>query len=243
MSYIYSRALVEASLAASCSAGAPSAPSSASPAQPPSSSSARTMDAWIPSPCGMTFAPSTDARGEELLMSFRAGFRARTSATAGPRLESKAPGAGSGDRWPESLARFDHATSSWRTSQRCLVEGWGTFSDPWPRWGSMRDGECWELPMSVGSSRGSGYGLWPTLKASDGDQYSRNSAYFKRRRLIAPDLPVIVGLSTPPTPMGFYGRLNPAWTEWLMGWPIGWTESGQSAMAKTREWLQQHGKS
>ena len=26
------------------------------------------------------------------------------------------------------------------------------------------------------------------------------------------------------TPLGVIGRLNPTWTEWLMGYPIGWTE-------------------
>ena len=27
------------------------------------------------------------------------------------------------------------------------------------------------------------------------------------------------------TPRGKIGRLNPEWVEWLMGFPIGWTES------------------
>jgi hypothetical protein len=27
------------------------------------------------------------------------------------------------------------------------------------------------------------------------------------------------------TPLGTIGRLNPAWVEWLMGYPIGWTAS------------------
>lgn len=37
------------------------------------------------------------------------------------------------------------------------------------------------------------------------------------------------------------GRLNPAWVEWLMGWPIGWTELKPLATDKFQEWLQQHG--
>lgn len=40
---------------------------------------------------------------------------------------------------------------------------------------------------------------------------------------------------------GLAGRLNPAWVEWLMGWPIGWTGLPPLAMDKFREWLQQHG--
>jgi hypothetical protein len=37
------------------------------------------------------------------------------------------------------------------------------------------------------------------------------------------------------------GQLNPEWVEWLMGWPIGWTELKPLAMDRFREWQQQHG--
>ena len=36
------------------------------------------------------------------------------------------------------------------------------------------------------------------------------------------------------------GRLNPDWAEWLMGWPIGWTDLKPLAMDKFHEWLRQH---
>ena len=35
-------------------------------------------------------------------------------------------------------------------------------------------------------------------------------------------------------------RLNPNWVEWLMGWPIGWTDLKPLGMDKFRLWLQQH---
>jgi len=38
------------------------------------------------------------------------------------------------------------------------------------------------------------------------------------------------------------GRLNPDWTEWLMAWPIGWTDSKPLATDKFRQWRQSHGK-
>jgi hypothetical protein len=38
------------------------------------------------------------------------------------------------------------------------------------------------------------------------------------------------------------GQLNPMWVEWLMGWPIGWTELNPLEMGKFQEWQQQHGK-
>lgn len=36
------------------------------------------------------------------------------------------------------------------------------------------------------------------------------------------------------------GALNPMWVEWLMGWPIGWTDLKPLAMDKYQLWLQQH---
>lgn len=36
------------------------------------------------------------------------------------------------------------------------------------------------------------------------------------------------------------GLLNPEWVEWLMGWPIGWTELPPLETAKFHEWQQQH---
>lgn len=37
------------------------------------------------------------------------------------------------------------------------------------------------------------------------------------------------------------GQLNPTWVEWLMGWPIGWTDLKPLVMDKFQEWLQAHG--
>lgn len=38
------------------------------------------------------------------------------------------------------------------------------------------------------------------------------------------------------------GALNPTWVEWLMGWPLGWTDCGASATDKFRQWCGSHGK-
>jgi len=38
------------------------------------------------------------------------------------------------------------------------------------------------------------------------------------------------------------GSLNPTWVEWLMGWPLGWTDLKPLGMDRFREWLQQHGR-
>lgn len=36
------------------------------------------------------------------------------------------------------------------------------------------------------------------------------------------------------------GQLNPTWVEWLMGWPLGWTDLKPLEMDRFREWQQQH---
>ena len=40
---------------------------------------------------------------------------------------------------------------------------------------------------------------------------------------------------------GAGGQLNPTWVEWLMGWPLGWTDLMPLATDRFRQWLQQHG--
>lgn len=36
------------------------------------------------------------------------------------------------------------------------------------------------------------------------------------------------------------GALNPEWVEWLMGWPLGWTDLKHLVTARFRSWLRQH---
>jgi hypothetical protein len=37
------------------------------------------------------------------------------------------------------------------------------------------------------------------------------------------------------------GHLNPDWTEWLMGWPIGWTDSKPLETDRFQQWWNSHG--
>ena len=198
------------------------------------------MEALSLSRFGQTLRLLTESHGEGVLTLFLEGFPAKTLATAGTKKASPGLDPAFGQKCCESFSRYDPDTFSWRTSQRCLIEGWERFLGGWPKQGLMLNGECLELPTLAATSRDTAYGLWPTLKASDGDQYSKNLDYFKRRAKVAPDLPVIVGLTTPPTGSGHYGRINPEFAEWLMGWPAGWTELEPQATGKTQEWQQQH---
>jgi len=71
---------------------------------------------------------------------------------------------------------------------------------------------------------------WPTPRANKPEGYS--SERFR---------PTLAQIATEQDkPLG--GQLNPDWVEWLMGWPIGWTDLKPLGMDKFREWLRLHGR-
>ena len=70
---------------------------------------------------------------------------------------------------------------------------------------------------------------WPTASASDWKGSSK--AGQRRGQLTDPAMGAI--------PAG--GQLNPTWVEWLMGWPLGWTDLRPLEMGKFQQWQQQHG--
>lgn len=282
---------------------------------------------------GMTSAPSTAGRGAELLMWYLAGFPARTLAVPERAPESQASEAVYGWKWPESLARYDLASCSWKIRPFSRRVDSGLFSATWPRWGIMRDGECCqqqtpsgikELRASIISGSESGFSLTTPCGSDTGlrkNKYSQGGtalslqAQSLARRLPTANqrdwkdtgpsqgrrkspnrgsviyrLPTATkcgnhnrkgaskksgdGLSTAvkrmPTAcakskkggrMGLDGgagarammtteecqeltggSLNPAWLEWFMGFPIGWTELEPLATPSFLKWLSLHGK-
>ena len=68
--------------------------------------------------------------------------------------------------------------------------------------------------------------LWPTPPAHNAKETNAPSEHNRN----TPTLAAQVG-----------GQLNPTWVEWLMGWPVGWTDLKPSAMDKSPCAPQQHG--
>ena len=126
------------------------------------------MDASRLSQFGPTLRLLTADHGEAVLMSFLAAFPARTSAQPGRAKASPESGPAFGLSSLESLAKYDPATCSWRTPQFSLLGDWELYSETWPRWGSMRSGECWVRPMSVPRIKETESGLWPTPNVPNG---------------------------------------------------------------------------
>lgn len=105
--------------------------------------------------------PSDGSASIETRSLSREVFRAKTLARRAVERASRARALASGGSLPESFARFDRASSSWRIP-RCLFTGdWSAFSGTWPRAGMMRSGECWRLAMLERGTNGSGCGLPP----------------------------------------------------------------------------------
>lgn len=195
------------------------------------------------SPSGMTFELSTESHGEALLTSFRAGFRAKTSQRLAVAKASMELAPAFGRRWPELSVKFDLESRSWRTHQTLFPEALPESLVTLPRSGTMRRGECWELPTlgrgtdasasgsllptltrcgnynRKGLSEQSGDGLhtvlrtFPTLTKSDA---RRGGGRKPRGRREGQNLSEVIE--------GSPGPLNPTWCEWFMDWPMGWTE-------------------
>ena len=163
MSWLYSRVLVEEYLGDNCLDGEQSVPLSGNPT-PQAYCSPDRMTAFSRiSRFGMTFKPLTESRGEELLTLYLEDFRAKTSAVPEKELESKDKKVECGRNSQELLARYDPSTSLWRTAQCSLLEDLEQCLETWPRWGSMRNGACYQQPMLVQTTneRESGYWLTP----------------------------------------------------------------------------------
>ena len=174
---------------------------------------------------------SMDDHGAESLTSLQEDSHAKTSASPGKVPESTESAAGYGVKWRASLAKYDPALRSWKTAQRSLIEDSDECSVIWPRSGMTVDGECWELPMLVRRTKETDCGLWRTPSASIVDPKSTVLKQTGRK----PSDPQ-VGLADQ---VG--GRLSPMWVEWLMGWPLGWTDLKPLEMDRCHYALQQHG--
>ena len=228
MSWLFSRALAEAYLGASSSDGEQSAPSSAIPTPQAYLSPDRMTDFFRLSRFGMTFAPLTEDHGKGLLTWFLAAFHAKTSVPQERAQDSQENAADCGGKWHESLAKYDQVTFSWKTAPCLLNEDCPSSSVILPRWGTMRDGELLELAPLVRPTKGNESGWWPTPCANEDSyrlkgntQQSRSLGALMRREAIQREIG---------------GQLSPMWTEWLMGFPVGWTDLGPLATHRYQQW-------
>jgi hypothetical protein len=261
---------------------------------------------------GMTFRPLTENLGEELLTLYLEDFHAKTLVQQGEEQELTENEAECGEKWRGSFTKYSPDSRSWKTHQCSLLGDLEPFLETWPRWGLMRDGECWEQPTLEQTIRETGSGLspngvdtfhtpnttgldggsnsrkalkkkmWLTPKASDTGMGEKNETFLSRMgdrsdrcaqslaaqvnnpvtwpTPIAQDakhsgyaktgpgkakklsyevikfptptchnskegaFPAEYNRNTPSLATHAGGKLNPTWVEWLMGWPLEWTD-------------------
>jgi len=262
MSWLFSQALVEEYSGDTCSDGALSVPLSGNPTQQAYCSPDKMTEFSRLSRFGMTFKPLTESLGQDVLMSYLEDFPVRTFLPLDEALASKEPDRECGVTWRESLAMYDLDTFMWKTVHSSLLEDFIEFSGTWPRWGLMQDGVSYRQQPLVPHTKEIESGSWPTPNSWDGKRGPRSAGHIAAKKAQI-TLVTAVARQMWPTPTahnakeGAYpgeftrntptlsaqagGMLNPTWVEWLMGWPLGWTDLKPLATDKYQQWLQQHG--
>ena len=120
------------------------------------------------------------------------------------------------------LAKYDPDTHSLRTYQCSFIEGLNEFSATLPRQGTIVNGRLSEQTTLIlrhrteGKESGS-LPTYPTPQASDYIQKKTSKSWKAKGG-------VNYSLSNPEVTGVTNGQLNPEFLEWLMGYPIGWTE-------------------
>lgn len=244
MSWLFSQALAEEYSEDTSLAGEQFAQLNVMPTPHKFSRNDKMMEYSSLSRFGLTCAVLTGNRGEELLISFLVDFHARTLAQLERGQESTAKNPGFGGKWQESSVRYDLDSYSWKTHQ-CLLEEdlhWSLVT--LPKWGMARNGVVFQHSKQERPMTETEYGLsgrlWTTPSASDS---SRGGCITEKMTGTS----LAQQVNTPSRIPSFAlqmdvitGPMNPEWVEWLMGWPIGWTELKPLAMDRFREWQQQH---
>jgi hypothetical protein len=253
MSWLFSQVLVEEYLVDTFSDGEQSAPLNGSHIQQAYCAPDKMTGFSRLSRFGMTYKPLTESRGEELLKSYRAVFLAKTS-----QQPEKAQGLMESDQecgvtWQESSEKWSQLSLLSKTPQCSEQEDLALSSMTLTRWGSMQSGVVSPLQPLEPITKETGFGLWASPNARD---WKDSGASQGKRK--SPNLGTQVHWPTPRTKgmcggsgswdllnknttveearlmgAGNGGKLNPTWVEWIMGWPLGWTDLKPLAMDKS----------
>ena len=185
---------------------------------------------------GRTSEHSTGNPGLDAWISSQAGSRARTSVRPEKAQESTGNDQDFGWKWPGSFAKYDPATSSWKTRQCSVLGGLEEFSETWPKWGSMRDGECLALAPLVRYVRASESGLSllrPTATCWKAWTFLNISSLIRKGHADGNIQEQFARL--------FRRMITPESNEILMLWPQGWSDLKPLETVRFQRWLEQHG--
>jgi hypothetical protein len=189
---------------------------------------------------GETSKPLMGNLGEASWILSPEDFLAKTFLQQEKELESRANAQGFGAKWSGWFAKYDQDLYLWKIPQCSLLEDYIEFSGTWPNWGTMRDGACWELTTRVLPTNESEFGFWPTPDANMGKRGTQADWKPIRPSGQPAQYPINQFLRDKYHKLG---KPCPKLMEWLMGWPISWTDLKPLAMDKFQRWLRLHGQS
>lgn len=213
---------------------------------------------------GMTLQPSTRALGAELLTWFRVGFRALTSALpgqCGAETASLVSAAGCGLNTCELSTSVDPELFGGRTRQPSKIKGLPRSFERWPNAGMFADGQLSALTIADYHTRENAFGFTlPTPTSRDWKDTPGMTMTRKDGKTRADRLPMLLFLCVNSAGIKWKqttdmdaqtvkvkgltvdirgGEYCPELPEWLMEWPIGWTDSAPLAMDRFHEWRRQ----
>ena len=237
MSWHYLRVQVEESLQDICSGGDACVPLKSKITHAEFYCNGKLMDSYLDSLSGTTFAHSMESLGEEKSMLSQEDSLAKICQQQGKAKGLTESDQDSGGKWQGSFAKYNPDTHSLRTPQCLLFEDSTEFCAILPKWGLMLDGELWEQQTLVQNTRGIESGLsptppppdiWPTPTTPSGGGNCGGSGAYKNAIKNGTHIP---------------HSINPNLYEWLMGWPIDWTNLDAVVTAKWPFVPPQHGDS
>ena len=162
MSWHYLRVQEEESLQDICSGGELLQPLKSKITHAEFYCNGKLMDSYLDSLSGTTFAHSMENLGEEKSMSSQVDFHAKIFLPQEKEQDLMEKGQDSGEKWQGSFTKYSPDSCSWKTHQCSLLGDLDEFSETWPQWGLMRNGECWEQQTLAQTISGIVFGLNPS---------------------------------------------------------------------------------
>lgn len=233
------------------------------PMRPPSLQRAWRMKRWMRHLSGLTLNPSTQNAGADAwILSLRATHASHSPSPGKNR--PKPTRATSGPTYGKSSGSSGPGSASSRTSPTIYAWALNKSTMTYDQWITALRRACLQRKKSVRHTAGNVYSSWPTPRAQEPGSTSsahgkglaetakawptpmardwKDSPGMRRRpqgQISLPNMAFRSGLRDraslkhgDPSQM----RLNPLFTEWLMGWPTGWTDFAPAAMAWSRWW-------
>jgi hypothetical protein len=219
MSWLFSRALVEEYSEDTCLDGEQSALLNVIHMPQLYSSNVKMMEFCRRFQSGMMCKHLTDEHGEELLTLYLAAFPVKPIPKRRlEKIQQMTYGQRCGESWQMSLpGTFLPKTSAnlLLIKRPMILNRWVTKPNafPFPR-------RTWVV---ITFGKGFGYLATPTATANQS----------------APSMMKHPGCRNFVT---VFGNMNPTAYEWLMGWPVGWTDLKPLGMVKFQQWQNSHGK-